>query len=51
MVVTHSGALLAAIDRATAGQRPRRLELTKERGETKLVGQGQLDEPSWRWPA
>jgi len=50
-VVTHCGALLAAIDAAAGGQRPRRMELTKERGETKLVGPAQLDEPNWRWPA
>ena len=50
VVVTHSDALMAAIDRAAEGVGTGRLELTKEAGETKLAGQGHLDEPNWRWP-
>jgi len=45
VVVSHSPVLIAAIENATV------LELVKESGQTMLVGQGRLDEPSWNWPS
>ena len=45
VVVSHSPVLIAAIENATV------LELVKESGQTMLVGQGRLDEPSWTWPS
>ena len=45
VVVSHSPVLIAAIHHATV------LELVKESGQTRLVGQGRLDEPSWNWPS
>ncbi|HEY4224397.1 MAG TPA: AAA family ATPase [Pseudolysinimonas sp.] len=47
IVVSHSDALVAAL--GAAGALVHRLD--KESGETKLVGQGLLDEPPWHWPA
>ncbi len=45
-VVSHATRLIAALE-----QQPEchALGLEKELGETKLVGPGMLDAPSWRW--
>jgi predicted ATPase len=48
VVVTHSRPLLTALQK---GDEPQTIELTKESGETRVVGQSRLDEPSWHWPA
>jgi predicted ATPase len=52
IAVTHSRPLIVALQRATeeAGARVNTIELTKEFGETRIVGQGLLDEPAWHWP-
>jgi predicted ATPase len=48
VVVSHASPLIRALaEIADVGA----LELEKEGGETKLVGQGRLDRPSWYWPA
>ena len=36
---------------AAGGEEALLLELVKDHGETRLAGQGALDEPSWHWPA
>lgn len=46
VVVTHSARLVSALDRAGAA----RIELEKQAGETRVIGQGVLDEPAWAWP-
>jgi predicted ATPase len=47
VVVSHAQPLIRALSEvAEVGE----LELEKEYGETKLVGQGRLDRPSWHWP-
>jgi predicted ATPase len=47
VVVSHASPLIRALaEVADVGA----LELEKEGGETKLVGQGRLDRPSWYWP-
>ncbi|MEV6622754.1 AAA family ATPase [Amycolatopsis sp. NPDC051106] len=47
VVVSHASPLIRALaEIADVGA----LELEKEGGETKLVGQGRLDRPSWYWP-
>jgi predicted ATPase len=47
VVVSHASPLIRALSEiADVGA----LELEKEGGETKLVGQGRLDRPSWHWP-
>ncbi|MGL5406116.1 MAG: AAA family ATPase [Propionibacteriaceae bacterium] len=46
MVVTHAVPLATAL---TEHSESKHLHLTKEFGETKLVGQGLLDRPSWQW--
>jgi predicted ATPase len=56
VVVTHSAALLDAIEGATAGDLDedsvRRVELEKRHGETVVLGQeGLLDRPAWHWPS
>lgn len=47
VVVTHAAGLVSALathhDVNTIG-------LIKEKGQTAIVGQGLLDEPSWYWP-
>jgi predicted ATPase len=49
VVVTHAAALVEAL---RGEQRDvNTIELTKEMGQTAIVGQGLLDEPSWHWPA
>ncbi|WP_370971005.1 AAA family ATPase [Amycolatopsis sp. cg9] len=48
VVVSHAASLIRALSEvAEVGT----VELEKECGETKLVGQGRLDRPSWHWPA
>ncbi len=47
IVVTHAAVLLDAL-RARTGVAL--LALGKEDGETKIQGQGLLDEPAWHWP-
>jgi predicted ATPase len=47
VVVTHSEPLVAALQGASDVHTVR---LTKELGETRIVGQGLLDEPPWHWP-
>ncbi|QEN12345.1 AAA family ATPase [Mycolicibacterium sp. ELW1] len=49
VVVTHSAALVEALRRREHDINA--IELTKEAGQTAIVGQGLLDEPSWHWPA
>nr|WP_239071340.1 AAA family ATPase [Amycolatopsis sp. SID8362] len=47
VVVSHASLLIRALSEvAEVGM----VELKKEYGETKLVGQGRLDRPSWHWP-
>ncbi len=52
IVVSHSATLLAAIDAPGEDGRVERtlVELVKEQGRTRLVGQKILDEPAWKWP-
>ncbi|HEX9541358.1 MAG TPA: AAA family ATPase [Streptosporangiaceae bacterium] len=52
IAVTHSRPLIDALRRATeeAGARVNTIELTKDFGETRIVGQRLLDEPAWHWP-
>jgi predicted ATPase len=47
IVVSHSEPLVAAL--TEAGALVHRLD--KDGGETKLLGQGMLDEPAWNWPS
>lgn len=47
VVVSHATALIRALSEVSEVGA---LELEKEGGETKLVGQGRLDRPSWHWP-
>ncbi|SBS75257.1 ATPase [uncultured Mycobacterium sp.] len=49
VVVTHADALVTALRRQQRDVNA--IELTKELGQTAIVGQGLLDEPSWHWPA
>ncbi|MBB3748001.1 putative ATPase [Mycolicibacterium sp. BK634] len=49
VVVTHAAALVQALRRQQCDVNA--IELTKEMGQTTIVGQGLLDEPSWHWPA
>jgi predicted ATPase len=48
VVVTHAAALIAGLS-----QHPEcnSIQLEKEFGETKIVGQKQIAMPSWKWPA
>ena len=47
-VVSHSARLIAALE-ATGSCNS--LRLTKDLGETQIVGQGSLETPLWQWPA
>ncbi|BBA85890.1 MULTISPECIES: AAA family ATPase [Mycobacterium] len=47
IVVTHSEPLVAGLQQAAEVHT---IRLTKELGETRIVGQGMLDQPSWHWP-
>ncbi len=46
-VVSHSSRLVYALNQSSHCNA---IELEKELGQTKVVGQGMLDEPSWHWP-
>ena len=48
VVVTHAGGLVTALH--ARNQAVNTIELEKPAGETEIVGQGLLDEPSWHWP-
>jgi predicted ATPase len=52
VAVTHAKPLVAALEAAAGdtGTDLQTVELTKEYGRTKVVGQGTLDEPPWQWP-
>jgi predicted ATPase len=45
-VVSHSSRLIAALKQLPGCFS---IELDKELGETKVVGQDELDRPAWRW--
>jgi predicted ATPase len=47
-VISHSSRLVAALAEAPECQS---IVLEKEIGETRIVGQGMLDQPPWEWPA
>ncbi len=47
VAVTHSEPLFTALQEASDVHTVR---LTKELGETRIIGQGLLDEPPWHWP-
>jgi predicted ATPase len=47
-VVSHSSRLIGALE---PDQRCNSLRLTKEMGQTQIVGQELIDAPSWQWPA
>jgi len=46
-VVSHASRLVAALNQS---QDCHAIELEKELGQTQVIGQGMLDEPSWHWP-
>ena len=46
-VVSHASRLIAALEQQADCHS---VELEKELGETRVVGQGKLDRPAWRWP-
>jgi predicted ATPase len=46
-VVSHASRLIAALKENAACTS---IELEKNMSETRIVGQGKLDTPSWRWP-
>lgn len=48
VVVTHAAPLVAEL---AARSEVNTVELVKDNGQTAIVGQGLLDEPSWHWPA
>ncbi|MDG4821479.1 AAA family ATPase [Asanoa sp. WMMD1127] len=50
VLVTHSRALASALDTHADDTDLQTVELTKEHGETQVVGQNRLDEPPWHWP-
>ena len=50
VVVTHSVALVNALQRG-GREEVNTISLTKVDGQTSIVGQGLLDEPSWHWPS
>lgn len=52
IAVTHAAPLVTALAGAAerTGTDLRTIELTKEYGQTTIVGQGRLDEPPWHWP-
>lgn len=47
IVVTHSEQLVAALEKTTEAHT---VCLTKEFGETRIVGQRPLEVPAWHWP-
>lgn len=48
VVVTHSGALVDALERDAAELTT--IELVKDLGETRVAGRGRFDQPTWAWP-
>jgi predicted ATPase len=52
IAVTHAAPLVAALVEAAehTGTDLNTIELTKDHGQTTIVGQGRLDEPPWHWP-
>ena len=46
-VVSHASRLIAALEDSEGCNS---IELHKELGQTRVVGQGRLDEPMWTWP-
>jgi predicted ATPase len=46
IVVSHASRLIAAL---RSDSNCLSIQLEKELGETKIVGQGRLDVPAWRW--
>lgn len=46
-VVSHASRLIATLENA---EECNSIRLEKELGQTKIVGQGMLDEPMWKWP-
>ena len=46
-VVSHANRLIGALNEHSECHA---LELEKDHGQTRLVGQGMLDAPAWRWP-
>lgn len=46
-VVTHAEGLIRSLERHHSCNR---IELEKNLGQTRIKGQGRLDEPSWHWP-
>ncbi|MEE9326715.1 MAG: AAA family ATPase [Cocleimonas sp.] len=46
-VVSHATRLVAALNQSPQCHA---IELEKELGQTQVIGQGMLDEPSWHWP-
>jgi predicted ATPase len=46
-VVSHASKLIAALEKSDICNS---ISLDKELGQTKIVGQGMLDEPMWVWP-
>jgi predicted ATPase len=52
IVVTHAEALVGHLETVREStSRSQFLELVKEDGETKVIGQRSIDEPSWKWPS
>jgi predicted ATPase len=50
IVVTHADTLVGSLDAEDSTVPSQILELVKEDGETKVVGQKSIDEPAWKWP-
>ncbi len=52
IVVSHSRALVDALGRCArnGGAELNAVELEKEFGQTRVVGQDVLDQPAWHWP-
>ena len=46
-VVSHSSRLISTLESA---EECNSIQLEKTLGQTKIVGQGMLDEPAWKWP-
>ena len=52
IVVTHAEVLVRHLETVGESTSPAQVfELVKDDGETKIIGQRSLDEPSWRWPS
>src|SRR5215469_9962941 len=52
IAVTHSASLIDAVSRAAhhSGAELTTIELTKDFGETTVVGRDRFDQPAWHWP-